>query len=104
MVWHKYNAKEWGALSVRALNPPCISYKLKINSRTVKGESNGSGAQFTTGGQDGEGNEEGEGATGQATGADDKKADVSVHGFWKCGTSALFDIQIVNVYTGSYLH
>ena len=29
--------------------------------------------------------------------------DVSVHGFWKRGTSALFDTQIVNLDTGSYL-
>ena len=29
--------------------------------------------------------------------------DVSVHGFWKWGTNALFDIQIVNLYVGSYL-
>ena len=30
-------------------------------------------------------------------------ADVSAHGFWKRGTTAMFDIRIVNLDTGSYL-
>ena len=34
---------------------------------------------------------------------DESRADVSVHGFWKWGTTALFDMQIVNLYVGSYL-
>ena len=29
--------------------------------------------------------------------------DVSAHGFWKRGTTAMFDIRIVNLYAGSYL-
>ena len=29
--------------------------------------------------------------------------DVSVHGFWKWGTNALFDVRIVNLDAGSYL-
>ena len=43
------------------------------------------------------------GDTGQATVPDDSRADVSVHGFWKWGTTALFDMRIVNLYVGSYL-
>ena len=31
---------------------------------------------------------------GQATVPDESWADVSVHGFWKWGTTALFDMQI----------
>ena len=32
------------------------------------------------------------------------RADVSAHGFWKRGTTAMFNIQIVNLDAGSYLH
>ena len=76
----------------QAINPSDISYKPKINSMTVQGERNRSGAQVATVEQEGEENEGGEGATGQATVPDESRADVSVHGFWKWGTSALFDI------------
>ena len=31
------------------------------------------------------------------------RADVSAHGFWKRGTTAMFDIIIVNINAGSYL-
>ena len=31
-------------------------------------------------------------------------ADVFVHVFWKWGTSALVDTQIVNLYVGPYLY
>ena len=35
---HNDAAKEWGALESQSLVPSAITYKLKINSRTVKGE------------------------------------------------------------------
>ena len=35
---HDDAAKEWGALGARALVPSDITYKPKINSRTVQGE------------------------------------------------------------------
>ena len=54
-----------------------------------------------TGSQDGEENEDGEGATGQAKVPDESQLDVSVHGFLKWGTSALFDMQIIKLDTGS---
>ena len=60
--------------------------------------------QVLTGGQGGDRNEDVEGATGQTTVPDDSAADVSVHGFWKWGTSALFDMQNFNLDSGSYLH
>ena len=33
----------------------------------------------------------------------ESRSDVSVHGFWKRGTTAIFDIRIFNIYVGSYL-
>ena len=33
----------------------------------------------------------------------ESRADVSTHGFWKRGTTSMFDIRIVNLNTGSYL-
>ena len=96
-------AKEWGALLAQDLNPPCISFEPKINSKTIQGERNGAGARVATGGQDRGGNEDGEGATGKAMVPDESRTDLSVHGFWKWGTSALFDMRIVNLDAGSYL-
>ena len=40
---------------------------------------------------------------GQATMPDELQMDVSIHGFWKCVNTALFDMIIVNLDTGSYL-
>ena len=59
--------------------------------------------RFTTGGQEGDGNDNREGVMGQEIVPDDSLADVSVHRFWKCGTSAIFDMQMVNSDVGSYL-
>ena len=42
---HDDAAKEWGALGSQALVPSAITYKLKINSRPVQGESTGVGAR-----------------------------------------------------------
>ena len=33
----------------------------------------------------------------------ESRADVSAHGLWKRGTTAMFDIRIVNLRAGSYL-
>ena len=86
MAWNNNTAKEWGSLSARALNPSCLSYKPKINSRTVQGESNEDGARIATGGQGGQS------ATGQATVPDKSWADIAVRGFWKWDTSGLFEM------------
>ena len=100
---HNDDAKEWGTLSDRALNSSLISYKPKINSRTVYGEMNGAVAWVATVGQDGGGTQDGEGTTGQATVPDESRADLSVYFLWKGGASALFYMQIVNLDAVSYL-
>ena len=51
----------------------------------------------------GGGNKGEEDATKQAMVPDESRADVSIHGFWKWGTSTLFDMNIVNLDTSSYL-
>ena len=43
------------------------------------------------------------GQPGQAVVPADSSADVSAHVFWKRGTTAMFDIRIVNLDVGSYL-
>ena len=50
---HDNAAKEWGALGARALVPSAITYKPKINSRTVQGGRTGSGARHEGGEADG---------------------------------------------------
>ena len=40
---------------------------------------------------------------GQVQVPTESRADVRSHGFWKWGTTAMFDIQIVNLDAGSYL-
>ena len=34
----------------------------------------------------------------------ESRADVSAHGFWKRGTTTMFEIIIVNLDAGSYMH
>ena len=45
LVRHNDSAKEWGALGARALIHSAITYKTKINSRTVQRERTGAGAR-----------------------------------------------------------
>ena len=44
------------------------------------------------------------GQPGQVVVPSELRSDVSAHGFWKRGTTAMFDIRIVNLDAGSYLH
>ena len=50
---HNYAAKDWGSLVSRALFHSAITYKPKINSRTVHGENNGTRARQESGTADG---------------------------------------------------
>ena len=88
MALYKDTTKEWISLAARDLNPLCISYKPNINNMAIQGESNRAGSWIAMGGQ---------GAKGQATVPDKSRVGVSIHGFGKWLTSALFDMQIVNL-------
>ena len=105
-------AKEWGFLGARALIPSAITYENKINSRTVQRERTGAGAPQegvkANGGTENVGRTVNEatrlaGQPEQVVVTDKSRADASSHGFWKRGTTAMFDIRIVNLYAGSYL-
>ena len=105
---HDENAKEWVALGTRALVPSAITYKPKINSRTVQGERTGPGVQQEVGTTDDGADIIGEyqGGSGRTVNRSDRlsgrpgqvevhaelRADVSAHGFWKRGTTAMFYI------------
>ena len=111
-MWHDDTAKEWGALGAQALVPSAITYKPKINSRTVQGERTGSKA-WQEGGEADSGTDtvgrtvDGAarlvGQTGQVVVPIESRPDVSSHGLWKRGTTAMFEIRIVNLNAGSYL-
>ena len=96
-----------------------ITYKPKINKRTVQGERKGDGAQQEGKEADSITENVGEAQGGRSRtvdGADrlagqpvrvvvpaESRADVSTHGFWKQGITAMFGIRIVNLNEGSYL-
>ena len=119
MVQHDDTSKEWGAFGPQDLVPSSITYKPNINSRTSQGERTGAGSR-----QDGVTANGGTTTVGEAQGGNrrtvngeailvgspvqvqvtaDYRADISAHSFWKRGTTAMFDIQIVNLDAGSYL-
>ena len=112
--------KEWGTLGSRALVPSAITYEPKINSMKLQGDRTGAGARQeggeSDGGMDTVGAAQGDsvrtvngaaillGQPGQVVVPAESRSDVSAHGFWKRGTTAMFDIRIVNLDAGSYLH
>ena len=118
-MWHDDAAKEWGALGARALITSDIAYEPKINSRTVPGGGTGAGALQEEGTSDGgtDTAEEAQGGRSQTVNGAyilagrpvqlevpaESRADVSAHGFLNRGTTAMFDIRIVNLDAGSYL-
>ena len=103
MAWHNHSTKDWGALLDRSINPSAIPYKPKINSGTVQEERKEARELVATGEQEGEEQKVEEGDMGQAIVPDDSRADLYVYIFWKWGTTALFDMRIVNLDTVSYL-
>ena len=109
---HDDAAKEWGALRARDLVPIAITYEPKINSRTVQGERTGAGARQEGGEADGGKDTVGRTVNGaarligqpvQVVVTSESRVDVSSHGFWKRGTTVMFDIRIINLDAGSYL-
>ena len=121
LALHYDAAKEWGSLEARALVPSAISYEPKINSRTVQGERNEDRARQDDGTSEGGRvimrEVQGVGSSGrtinklavsarrlgQVEVTAESRADVSSHGCWKRGTTAMSEIRIVNLDTGSYL-
>ena len=92
--------------------PSSITYEPNINSRTVQGERTGAGARQEGGEADGGTDTAGQtvngearliGQPGQVVVPAESRVDVSAHGFWKRGTTAMFNILIFNLDAGSYL-
>ena len=108
-----------GTLGAQDQVPSAINYDPKINSRTVHGKRTRSRAQQESrtagGGADKTGESQGvsgrtvngvarlEGRQGQVEVHAESRAYVSAHGFWKRGTTTMFDIRIVNFDAGPYL-
>ena len=107
---HDDAVKDWGVLGSRALVPSAITYKPNFNSRTVQGERTRVGAR-QEGGESNSGTDNGVrtvngaarlvGKPGQLVVPADPRADISAHGFWKLGTTTMFNIRIVNLDAGS---
>ena len=115
LLWARYDdaAKEWGALGARVLVPSAITYEPKINSMAVQGERTGAGARqenvTADNGTDIVGEAQGGrgrtvnrasrllGSPGQVQVPAELRADVSAYGFYKWGTTAMFEIRIVNL-------
>ena len=79
----------------------------------MQGERTGAGARQEGGEADGDtetvgwmvnGSARLAGKPGQVVVPAESKADMSAHGFWKRGTTAMFNIRIVNLNAGSYLN
>ena len=109
---HDDAAKEWGDLGSWSLIPSAITYEPKINSRTMQGERTKARERQEGGEADGGRDTVGRkvnvaarliGKPGKVVVPADSRADVSAHGFWKRGTTTMFNIIIVNLNAGSYL-
>ena len=76
---------------------------LKSTVGQYRGREIGPERGGATGKKRGEDQDDEEGDTGQATMPDESQADVSIHGFWKWGTTTTFDMKIFILDAGSYL-
>ena len=108
LAWHDDATNEWGTLGSWALFPSAITYKPKINIRKAQGESTRVGTRQESGISDDNADivEEYKGVSGRTVNRRDRlvrrlrqvqvpeesRADISAHGFWKRGTTAMFDI------------
>ena len=81
---HNELAAEWQSLCASALAPSAVSTEPKIFTGRTNDESN-----------------ETDGAN-RVTVDKDRRGDVGVRGFWKRGTTAIFDVRITNTESGSY--
>ena len=117
---HDDTENEWGPFVAQTLIPSAITYEPKINSRTVQekkttaraqqegGEANSS-METVEEPQGGRGRTVNRAArlveqSGQVVVPAESRASLSDHGFWKRGTTVMFDIIIINIDVGSYLN
>jgi hypothetical protein len=92
LVCHNDLNKEWGALGAKALSPSAVTYKPTIYSgRPVQRE----------GGEEEDGEGEGPEA-GKHTHPKGGRRDVAIHGFWKRGTTSIFDGRVTCLDALSY--
>ena len=107
---HDDDTKDWGALGARALVPSTITYKPKINSRTVQGERIGDGARQEGGEDNGGADTGGEaqggrgrtvngaaillGKPGQVVVPAESRGDVSAHSFWNQGPPRCLKLEL----------
>eukprot|EP00957_Ditylum_brightwellii_P202475 15330321-Ditylum_brightwellii.AAC.1 len=75
--------KEWGALGAKALTKSSVTYEPSIYSGRAGRQVRAEAADGTATGE-----------RGNHTAPSEARGDVAIHGFWKCGVTAIFDGRI----------